>query len=76
MVKREVYDLVITDLFMPGFEGWEVLETTRQKWPQTRVIIMTSQGQEEIEKMAKERGVWAYVEKPYFIEKIKELLSL
>ncbi len=69
------FDFIITDLIMPELDGWGVLEMARQTQPQPRVIIITARGNEETAKIAKERGAWAYVEKPYIIDKIKEILG-
>jgi DNA-binding NtrC family response regulator len=73
--KAQRFDFIITDLVMPELDGWEVLETAIQTRPPPRVIIITAQGNEDIGRIAKEKGAWAYVEKPYIIEKIKEILN-
>jgi DNA-binding NtrC family response regulator len=36
--------------------------------------MITAHGKEETERIAQERGAWAYVEKPFIIDKIKQLL--
>lgn len=73
--KVHNFDFIITDLYMPELDGWQVLEMTKQTQPPPRVIIITAKGSEEIGRIAKERGAWAYVEKPYIIDKIKEILN-
>ena len=74
-IKGQDFDFVITDLFMPELDGWKVLETIRQTRSPSRVIVITAHGMEDTGRMAKEKGAWAYVEKPYLIEKIKEILN-
>jgi CheY-like chemotaxis protein len=74
-VRAVHFDFVITDLIMPELDGWEVLEFVRQTPTPPRVIMITAHGKENTEKIAKEKGAWAYVEKPYIIENIKELLK-
>ena len=73
--KAQHFDFIITDLIMPELDGWKVLETAVQAQPPPRVIIMTARGNEETGRIAKEKGAWAYVEKPYIIDKIKEILN-
>ncbi len=73
-VRTGNFDFIITDLIMPELDGWEVLKIVNEIQPPSRVIIITAHGKEDTEKIAKERGAWAYVEKPYIIENIKELL--
>lgn len=60
---------------MPESDGWQVLEMIRQMSPQPRVIMITAHGSDETKRAAMEKGVWAYIEKPYIIENIKELLK-
>ena len=68
------FDFIITDLIMPESDGWKVLEMAKQAPSPPRVIIISARGNEETGRMAKEKGAWAYVEKPYIIERIKEIL--
>ena len=51
------------------------MEFVRQIQPPPRVIIMTAHGKEDTERIAKERGAWAYVEKPFIIDEIKKILK-
>jgi DNA-binding NtrC family response regulator len=74
-LRTETFDIIITDLVMPEPDGWQVLEMSRMSQPKPRVIIITAHGGEETEKTAKQKGVWAYVEKPYVFDKIKDLLK-
>jgi DNA-binding NtrC family response regulator len=73
--QAQHFDFIITDLFMPELDGWEVLETIKETRPPTRVIIITAHGEEDIGRIAKEKGACAYVEKPYLIDKIKKILK-
>lgn len=73
--KAQHFDFIITDLVMPELDGWKVLETVLQTQSPPRVIIITAHGKEDAERIAKEKGAWAYVEKPYMIEKIKQILK-
>ena len=75
ILKAQVFDFIITDLLMPEADGWKVLEVSRQSRPQPRVIIISAHGVEGTEDMAREKGAWAYLEKPYVFDKIKNLLK-
>jgi len=76
-VRAQHFDFIITDLIMPESDGWEVLETIRQSQlqPLPRVIIITAHGKDETKRAALEKGAWAYVEKPYIIDRIKDILK-
>jgi DNA-binding NtrC family response regulator len=73
--KAHPFDFIITDLVMPELDGWEVLKMAMQIQPPPRVIVITARGNEETARIAKEKGAWAYVEKPYIIDRIKEILN-
>ena len=72
--QSEHFDFIITDLVMPELGGWEVLDFLRGTKTSSRIIMMTGHGKEDTEKMARERGVWAYVQKPFIIDRIKQIL--
>jgi CheY-like chemotaxis protein len=37
----ERFDLVLTDLTMPGLSGWDLVRTVRARWPRMRVGLIT-----------------------------------
>lgn len=43
-VENLRFDMVITDLSMPGADGWTVIEETRRRWPETKLVILTGYG--------------------------------
>jgi DNA-binding NtrC family response regulator len=73
-LRSDHFDFIITDLVMPEAGGWDVLDFLRQKEEPTPVIMITAHGKEDTEKMAKENGAWAYVQKPFLIDRIKQIL--
>ena len=68
------FDLVITDISMPGMTGLELLAQIRQKYPGTAVIVMTAYGSEEKKEEALRIGAHHYIEKPFEIKEIKKLV--
>jgi DNA-binding NtrC family response regulator len=74
-MEKEKFDFVITDLLMPGTDGWAVLERARTEYPCTKVIIVSAQGSRETEDKAREMGAFGYVEKPDIIDRIKTLVK-
>jgi DNA-binding NtrC family response regulator len=66
-LERYQFDLVIADIRLSGvygIEGLELLSYIRQRSPQTRVIIMTAYGSEQMRQSAYDRGAFHYYEKP------------
>ena len=42
MLNGSAADLVITDIFMPGQEGFETISRCKAEFPQTRIIVMSA----------------------------------
>ncbi|GAB4130352.1 ATP-binding protein [Thermopirellula anaerolimosa] len=57
------FDLVITDMIMPRMNGLTLVERIRERHPRVPVILITSQGSEEIALEALRRGAASYVPK-------------
>ena len=74
-LESEGFDFILTDLMMPGADGWEVLERAKEIYPQVNVVIVTAHGTRNTETIAKKRGAYGYVEKPEIIDKVKMLLE-
>ncbi len=68
------FDFIITDLVMPGIDGWEVLDRVKEIYPGAKVVIITAHGDRETGVMARERGAYGYIEKPELIDKIRVLV--
>ncbi len=58
-------DVVVTDLYMPGPGGMEVLEACRKNLPRTPVILMTAFGTVESAVQALKAGAFDFVMKPF-----------
>jgi two-component system response regulator HydG len=70
-VRQEAFDVVLTDLRMPGLDGMGVLRAVRAASPHTQVIVMTAYGTIESAVEAVRQGAHDYVSKPF---KEQELL--
>ncbi len=79
-VEGDAPDLVLTDLMMPGMDGLQLVQELRGRFPRLPVILMTSQGSEEIAVRALRAGAASYVPKaslgPDLRETIDEVLAL
>lgn len=64
------FGTVITDLKMPGKDGFELMEWTRQRYPQTRIIVITGHGEKEAAVKAIRYGASDYLEKPFDMEEL------
>lgn len=63
-LASETYDVVYTDIRMPGISGLEVAERVKATHPWTPVVIITGYGTAEGERRAKAAGVAEFIHKP------------
>lgn len=71
-LKDEQYDLVYTDLRMPGMDGLEVAERVKARQPWTPVVIVTGYGSHTSEERAYAAGVSDFLNKPLSPEMIED----
>ena len=69
-IDKEAYDVVITDLQMPGADGLEVLRRAREVAPQTLVLLITAYASVETAVEALRRGAHDYILKPLILEDV------
>ncbi|MBD3307053.1 response regulator [candidate division KSB3 bacterium] len=74
-IQEDIYDLMITDMKMPGMSGLEVLRRTKQISPNTLVIVITAFSSTEDAVLAMKQGALDYITKPFEIEKIKLVIK-
>ena len=70
LVKQGGYDLVITDLKMPGLDGVEMLEAVKKYDSDIPVIIMTAYGTVETAEESLRKGAFDFITKPFRKEQI------
>ncbi len=63
-IKKESYDLVITDIEMPEMKGIELLKKIREISPQTFVVMITAYGSLDTAIVALRNGAYDYILKP------------
>jgi len=69
--RQEKYDLIITDLMMPGASGLDVLKESRKLFPETLVILITGFASLESAVQAIRAGAYDYIAKPFKLDEIK-----
>jgi len=64
LLRAEPYDLLLTDVRMPGSTGLELLERARAAWPDMPAVVMTGYGSVEDAVKAMKAGAADYIIKP------------
>jgi DNA-binding response OmpR family regulator len=63
-LRYERYDLIVTDLRMPGMSGLELIRYVRQTSPQTHLMLITGFGSPPVESQVRQLGA-TYLPKPF-----------
>ncbi len=69
------YDLVITDIILPGIDGIELLRRIKDGYPEQLVIVITAYASIETAVSALRAGAYDYVIKPIIHEEIKRIVK-
>lgn len=70
-IESAEYDLVITDLYLPDFNGMEILRTVKKVEPETGVIIITAHSSVETAVEAMRVGAYDYLTKGFSLDEIE-----
>src|SRR5206468_1318575 len=69
------FDIIITDLRLPGLDGAHVLETAVKRYPDIIAIVVTGFGTVKDAVVAIKRGAWDFVSKPFQIDQLLHVLD-
>ncbi|MDI6727949.1 MAG: endopeptidase La, partial [Thermodesulfovibrionales bacterium] len=69
------FDVVITDLKMPGIDGMEILEKIKTKNPDTKVIMITGYATVPSAVEAMQKGAFNYISKPFKLDEVRTTMK-
>jgi len=64
LMEQHASDVVLLDLRMPDIDGMDVLETIKNRWPESQVVVITGFPSIESAKRAVRLGAFNYLAKP------------
>ena len=74
-IKQDIPDIVLTDIMMPGMDGFEFIEWIKTNSYNCEIIILTAYGTFEYARKALDFGVTGYLLKPINEAELKELIN-
>ncbi len=75
LLSKKKFDVIITDLFLPGVSGIDVLKHVKEHSLPCNVILITGNASAETAVKAMKEGAFDYVTKPLNFEKLKVLVA-
>jgi DNA-binding NtrC family response regulator len=70
LLEQETFDLILTDLKMPGMDGMEVLAQAKKRDEDALVMVITAYGSLESAEEAMAKGAFDFITKPFRKEQI------
>jgi len=74
-MDEKVYDLVVSDVRMPGLDGLSVVEKVKGRFPLTEIILITGYASLEGAVEATKRGAYHYLAKPFTPEGLRKVVA-
>lgn len=74
-LEMESYDVVLTDINMPGLSGHDLLNHIRDTHPATPVIVISGIAVEDTAKVFDELGAFAYFSKPFDLDEVEDAVN-
>jgi len=74
-LETRTFDLAMVDLGLPGISGLEVAHRLKQRWPTTRVALMTGYGDRMGPEDAHARGVDFVLAKPFSLDQLRSVVE-
>lgn len=75
LLAKGQFVTVISDVEMPGMDGFELLQSIRLLYPEMPVVLMTANSDEERRKAARAWGAQAFLQKPVNADQLTRLFG-
>lgn len=75
LLEEDSYDLILTDVILPGITGIELLKKVKERSPDQIVVIMTAFASLETAVESLRAGAYDYIIKPVMHEEIKQVVK-
>ncbi len=75
LCSNNKFDVIISDIKMPGIDGMELLEKVKLSSPETVFIMITAYASFETAKKSMEEEAYDYITKPFDVEEIKRKID-
>ena len=74
-VEFQQYDLCILDFNLPVMTGLEAMKIINERFPETKVAIMSGSNIDEVKMAQIDRDAYAFIEKPFDLSLIKDVVE-
>ena len=76
ILKKVSFDVIISDLELPGINGLEFLKQVRAYYPNSIALLISANGSDETVKSAYEIGVHDFLQKPFSVKSLWATMAM
>lgn len=73
-IKKEFYDVIMTDLRLPGVSGIDLIKLIKQETPESQIIMMTGYADISTAVQSIKQGAFNYLPKPFLPEEVLNII--
>ncbi len=74
-IEEKEFDIVVTDIYMEGMDGMQVLEKVHVRWPRTKIIMITGYAMISLARDAMEKGAFDFIAKPFKPDDLRRIIA-
>src|SRR5579864_4288446 len=79
LIQENDYDVIVSDIKMPGMDGLALLEKIQELRPETPTLLITGHGEHQLAIQALRGGAYDYIQKPidrdYFVAALRRAIQ-
>src|SRR5439155_11760500 len=75
IVEKSAFDVIVTDLQMPGMDGLSFIRTLAERRVESQIVMITAFASVTSAVEAMRYGAFDYIEKPFDVEQLESLVS-
>jgi two-component system, NtrC family, response regulator PilR len=75
LLDQFAFDILVTDLRLPGMDGTQVIDAARQRYPAIVAIVITGYGTVRDAVEAIKKGAWDFITKPFHFDELMHVLQ-
>ncbi|NJN15418.1 MAG: GAF domain-containing protein [Oscillochloris sp.] len=75
LLMKNSYDLLCSDLGLPGMSGWELIRQAKDIQPQLRTLLITGWGNQIVPEEARNRGADLMISKPFDVTHLRQAIE-
>jgi DNA-binding NtrC family response regulator len=74
-LEIENYDVILTDVAMPGLDGISLLKQVQLRDASTPVILISGKGSGQLAEQLMTLGAFAYLSKPFHLDELEQVIE-